>query len=74
MSEQQRLALEVLGVAVFAGGLALVVSLLDVRAAVGVAFVVVGLYCALAANVYSGANANESGTRTGSTSDPAQRR
>lgn len=73
MSERTRLQLEVLGVAAVAGGLALVVSLLDVRAAVGVAFVVGGLYCALAANVYSGANANESGTRTGSTTDPTKR-
>lgn len=69
-------ALEGLGVGLFALGLALVVgSLLGFAAAVGVGLIVVGLYCALAANVLgSGASANESGTRASNTSDTAQRR
>lgn len=73
MSENVRLALEGLGVGLFALGVAIALWAVDVRLSVGAALIVLGLYCALAANVYSGASANESGTRTGSTTDPAQR-
>lgn len=66
-------ALEGIGVGLVAVGLAFALSALDLRVGLGAALIVVGLYCALAANV-SGANADESGTRDSSTTDPAQRR
>lgn len=67
-------ALEGLGVGLFGVGLAfLMYALFGYFAAVGIALIVVGLYCALAANVYSGASANESRTFT-SPGDSAERR
>lgn len=68
-------ALEGLGVGLFAVGLGLVVGVVLASwiATAGVALIVVGIYCAIAANVLSGDSDHESGTGTSNPSDPAQR-